>query len=391
MSTPDLVRPPGLQVDDEDRASSWLELFFDLAFVLVVAELANVLSSDLSGRGCLAFAGLYAVAWWSWASSTLYANRFDTDDVIFRAFKLAGMLAVIGMAAAASEASGHRARSFALCYVLLRLVLFAQYARAWRAEPDARPKVRLYLIGTATGATLWGVSIAAPAPARYLLWAAGLLVEVLVPISASFAKGWVPLHLDHLPERLGLFVILVLGESVTAIAHGVHDVQWTAQSVVVGSLSFVLAAGLWWSSVDLTGGEAKHLLLRASENGRRLAEDIFFYGHLPITLGLAAVGVGIEQLILESALDEPTRWARFLLCGGVALFLASVSLTNNALTGRWASNWLWPVAAALIALADAAVSLPALVVVGALALLIVLVVAIGIRQEVRGELESEQL
>jgi low temperature requirement protein LtrA len=39
-----LIRPPQLQHTDTDsgdeRTATWLELFFDLAFVLVVAELA---------------------------------------------------------------------------------------------------------------------------------------------------------------------------------------------------------------------------------------------------------------------------------------------------------------------------------------------------------------
>ncbi|HSP39012.1 MAG TPA: low temperature requirement protein A [Frankiaceae bacterium] len=385
-----LSSPPGLQTDLA-RSASRLELFFDLAFVLVVAELAGVLSKDLSGRGVLVFVGLYVVTWWSWASPTLYANRFDTDDVVFRVMKLASMLGVIGLAASASDATGKRVVPFTLCFVILRLLVFAQYARAWRSVPDARPKIQLYLLGSGAAATLWSVSLAVPHPWRYVLWAIGLAVDVLVPIGATFAPGWVPVHLEHLPERLGLFVILVLGESVAAVASGVHDVQWTLQAVGVGTVCFVLAAGLWWVAFDLGGGTAKQLLLEASDNGRRLGEDIFFYGHLPITLGLAAVGVGIEHMILESSQNEPSQWTRLVLCGGVAVFLASVSLTNNALTGRWASGWLWPAAAALLAVADAAVSLPALFVVGALALLVLVVVVVGTVQESKGRIVADQL
>jgi low temperature requirement protein LtrA len=390
MSLSALIRPPGLQTD-EGRSASRLELFFDLAFVLVVAELASVLSKDLTVRGFLVFTGLYVLAWWSWASSTLYANRFDTDDLVFRVFKLTSMLAVIGMAAAASDATGRRAVPFTICYILLRVLLFLQYARAWRTVPDARPKIRLYLIGAAAGAAFWTISLATPSSLRYVLWGVGLAVDVIVPISATFAQGWVPLHLEHLPERLGLFVILVLGESVTSIATGVHDGQWTRQAVLVGALSFVLAAGLWWSAFDLTGGAAKNLLLKASENGRRLAEDIFLYGHLPVTLGLAAVGVGIEHVVVESAQDQPTSGTKLVLCGGVAIYLAAVSLTNNALSGRWRGGWWWPGLAALVAVADAALTLPALVVVGALALLLVVVVVVGVVQEARGRIETDQL
>jgi len=170
------VRPPGLQTDSS-RTASRLELFFDLAFVLVVAELAGNLRQHLSVPSLLRFAGLFAVVWWSWMSSTLYANRFDHDDVVFRLNKLTGMLAVIGLAAAAADATGRYATAFVLCYVAIRVLLVVQYARAYRHVPEARAAIRLYLAGTGAGAALWAVSLAVPGPVRYVLWAVGLLVD----------------------------------------------------------------------------------------------------------------------------------------------------------------------------------------------------------------------
>jgi low temperature requirement protein LtrA len=95
------VRTPTLQTE-EPRSASRLELFFDLAFVLVIAQLAGALRADASLHGVLLFAGLFTTVWWSWAGFTVYANRFDHDDVVYRLLKLAGMAAVIGLAASAT-------------------------------------------------------------------------------------------------------------------------------------------------------------------------------------------------------------------------------------------------------------------------------------------------
>ena len=55
MALSGLIRPPQLQHSETDagtqRTATWLELFFDLAFVLVVAELANGLRNDLTPHG----------------------------------------------------------------------------------------------------------------------------------------------------------------------------------------------------------------------------------------------------------------------------------------------------------------------------------------------------
>src|SRR3712207_840430 len=139
---------------DERRSASRLELFFDLAFVLVVAELAGGLAEDVSTPGVLTFAGLFATVWWAWVSSTLYANRFDHDDVVYRLFKLGSMAAVVGLAASASEATGTRFVVFVVCHLLLRLMLVLQYHRAHRHVPEARTITRLYLAGAAAGAAL---------------------------------------------------------------------------------------------------------------------------------------------------------------------------------------------------------------------------------------------
>src|SRR5262245_31290257 len=95
-----LVRPPQLRTA-EARTASRLELFFDLAYVLVVAGLAQAFIEHLGLRGAVTFAGLFTVTWWSWVTVTLYANRFDTNDVLYRLAKLGGALAVLGMAASA--------------------------------------------------------------------------------------------------------------------------------------------------------------------------------------------------------------------------------------------------------------------------------------------------
>src|SRR3954451_14616163 len=178
-----LVRPPDLTTDEE-RTASRLELFFDLAFVLVIAELAIALREDVTLHGELLFAGMFTLVWWSWVSSTLYANRFDHDDVVYRLYKLGSLAAVIGLAASATEATGARFGVFVGCHLLLRAMLLLQYRRAYRHVPAARPIARLYLVGAGIGALLWTVSLLVPRPAGYALWAAAVLVEALVPLLA---------------------------------------------------------------------------------------------------------------------------------------------------------------------------------------------------------------
>jgi low temperature requirement protein LtrA len=385
-----LVRAPELRTDD-GRSASRLELFFDLAFVLVVAELATDFRADVTWHGELVFAGLFTIVWWSWVSSTLYANRFDHDDVVYRVYKLGTMAAVVGMAASATEATGKYFAVFVGCNLVLRAMLLLQYHRAYRHVPGARPIARLYMAGAGVGALLWAVSLAVPHPVGFVLWGAAVLVEALVPLLATRSSADVPLHVEHLPERFALFVILVLGESVAGVAHGLHDAGWLGPALPVAVLAFVLAAALWWSYFDLAGARAKRLLDEAGEIPSDHSHDVYVFGQLPLTLALATIGAAVELAVVESGAGEVPTGTRLLLAGGVVVYLLSVTLTDVGMSRGARRGWWWPVAAAVVAGLDAVLQLPAVVVVGGLAAVVVSVVLVGLVERATGQMQVSEV
>src|SRR5947209_3369338 len=95
------LEPPRLRTaadPGEDRHSTWFELYLDLVFVAAVAQLATALARDPSGIVFARFAGLFVAVAWAWYGFTLYANRFDTDDLIFRLAESVAMLAMAALA-----------------------------------------------------------------------------------------------------------------------------------------------------------------------------------------------------------------------------------------------------------------------------------------------------
>jgi low temperature requirement protein LtrA len=249
----------------------------------------------------------------------------------------------------------------------------------------------MYLLGVGIGAALWAVSLLVPRPVGFALWAAAVLVEALVPLVATRHATDVPLHVEHLPERFALFVILVLGESVTGVAHGLSEAAWAPAALLVAFLAFVLAAALWWSYFDLAGARAKRLLNEVGgERGHR-SHDVYLFGQLPLTLALAVVGAAIQPAVVESASDEVPTGTRLLLAGGVALYLVAVALTNLGMAQRARSGWWFPLAAAAVAALDIVLELPAPVVVGALAALLVVVVVVGSAERATGRLAVDQV
>jgi low temperature requirement protein LtrA len=352
-----MVRPPALRTGQAASASN-LELFFDLAYVLVVNELAVAFLKHLTWSGLGTFVALFVAVWMSWVGFTLYANRFDTDDVLFRIGKLAATLSIAGCAASAAAATSSFSTSFAVCFLAGRMILLVLHVRAWRHVRDARSTIGVYLATLGVSSVLWAVSLAAGGPARYWLWGAAVAVDAVGPVVATWRDNHLPLHLEHLPERFGLFVILVLGEAVGGAAIGVRDAEWGASAVAVGVAGFVIAAAMWWIYFDTAAAVSAAALRRRDDETRDGApaderHDLFVYGHLPLALGIVLAGVGIEELVLhpEAALPSAAGWT---LAAGVVLFLIGSALVLGGSSRSWRAIWPWPLAAVPVVPAAAA-------------------------------------
>ena len=72
-----------LRYFDPHRRATWLELFFDLIFVVALRDAGEILSEAHEGhigaQQFLRFVLVFLPLWWIWAGHTIYANRFDTD------------------------------------------------------------------------------------------------------------------------------------------------------------------------------------------------------------------------------------------------------------------------------------------------------------------------
>ena len=240
---------------DATRKVTWLELFFDLIFVAAVAQVAAPLREQYSLIGLLRFTPLFVLIWWAWTGHTVFSTRFDTDDVIQRGHTLIQMFAVAAMAANAKDALDSRSSAgFAAAYAAVRFVLVAQYFRA-RHVPDARPLTTRYLAGHGSAALLWLASALVPAPERFWIWGLAFAIDLGTPWLAVPHSVKVPPDAAHLPERFGLFTLILLGEAVVAVMQGMESQEdWTPAAATSAFLGMGISFLIWWWYFDGASG-----------------------------------------------------------------------------------------------------------------------------------------
>jgi low temperature requirement protein LtrA len=340
----------------EDRHASWLELFFDLVAVAGIGALAHLLEADDSGTGLALYVIAFAAIWTIWACFTVYANI--RGDEVRTSTMLLGMVVLGVMIAAIPEIRVEHATEFAVAYVVGRMIA----ARPWQR---ATVVVDLPVVQASFGVIPWVVSWWFDGTAQYTLWAVGLGLDLLLQLTTTPEKlvaesqaklDWVlrirrtrseaadsdrrprrgreiPTTIDaadadvpHLGERLGLFVLIVLGEGLVQIIDGAGEAPWDRALAVTGAGAFALVFGLWGLAVRY--GSAGVALL--PEGG--LSPRLSWAAHLVATLTLATVAAVLGSLVSEPGedLSDHVRWLVVTAYAGYALLSSVVLIAGGS-------------------------------------------------------------
>lgn len=277
------------------RTATPLELFFDLCFVVAVAQAAAGLHHGLlaghTTAAVLGFAMAFFALWWAWMNFTWFASAYDVDDVLYRLMVFVQVIGVLVLAAGVPRAFEHDFSVMTIGYVVMRLGLVAQWLRAAGGDPRCRGTCLRYAFGITLCQIGWVAFLWLPRPWQLAAWLVWVPVELSVPVwsEREISTSW---HPHHIAERYGLLTLIVLGESVLATTvaiqsafAGGHDGARLI-AVVIGAPLIVFS--MWWLYFD-----------RGSHAPDRTGTDSFLwgYGHYLIFASTAAVGAGLAVAV----------------------------------------------------------------------------------------------
>jgi len=315
------VRPPTTNIE---RKVTWLELFFDLVFVAAVSQVAEPLRDHYTFGELTRFTPLFLLIWWAWTGRALFSTRFDTDDGAQRALTLIEMFAVAVMAANARESLASRSSAgFAAAYGAVRIILVIHYLRAIQVR-DARGLTVSYLTGHGSAAVLWLVSSVVPDVAtRLTLWIIAFVIDLGTPAVALDHSVRTPPHPAHLPERFGLFTLILLGESVVAVMKGIESQEsWSPSAAAAALLGMSALFSIWWCYFDgIRATRERHVRSRSDAKWLHL----WAYAHFPLYLSIVVIGVGIRRVVTSVTKEELPTSDVIMWMIGVALLLVAMT------------------------------------------------------------------
>src|SRR6478735_3484879 len=298
-----VIRMSGRDPHEDSRASTPLELLFDLTFVIAfgaaATELAHFLAEDHVADGVLGFAFATFAVSWAWINFTWFASAYDTDDWIYRLTTMVQMIGVIILALGVPdvfESLLHDEymdnRVLVLGYVVMRVPMVLQWLRASRQDPGRAPVCRIFIVTLLVSQTAWVVLALVETSIPVFFWCALpiLLVELVGPFVAEQVGDGTPWHAHHIAERYGLMVIIALGEGLiggAATLSALISVSgWTSEVVLLGVAGVGVTFGMWWTYFVIPSGDILH--------AHRRRGFVWGYGHIPLFGSLVAVGAGLH-------------------------------------------------------------------------------------------------
>lgn len=329
---------------------TFVELFFDLVYVLAVTQLTHLLAAHLTVGGAVQTLILLLATWWAWVDTAWVTNWFDPDRPAVRMLLVAVMLLSLVMSAVLPDAYGDRGRWFAAAYAAMQI---GRAAFAWlmlAGEPRLRRNFARILVWKIVVGALFVLGGFATEPVRLAIWSVAMLVEYAaaavgfhVPgLGRSGPADWT-ISGGHLAERCQLFLLIALGESIIVSGINFGNLRPGPATMAAFVSAFLGSVALWWIYFDRGAKAAAEVIANAADPGR-LGRSAYTYHHLPMVAGIIVTAVG-DELVINHPAGHSGLPTVLTVLGGPALFLIGHALFKRVVFGRQPRSRLVAVAA----------------------------------------------
>lgn len=326
-------KPRRYSNQEDERRVTFLELFYDLVYVVIIAQLAHSLSAHINAVGFLKYAFLFLMVWWAWFNGVMYHDLHGNNDIKTRVMTFLQMMSVGAMAVFAHHAMDTSSVGFALSYGAFLLIITYLWWRTGVHEKEHRPLSTPYTLTYLFAALATIASVFVDPPLRFYIWAFNLFLILILPMFLMLAAqrnkamkeqfDRAATISNSMVERFGLLTIIVLGEVIVGVVQGVAGQHhFTLLAGITGGLGMLIAIGIWWVYFDFISSHQpkKGILYEAG----------WAYLHLPLAICIAAVGAAVLNVI-NSPVETISVNARILLSASVSVSFLSIAFIHKTI------------------------------------------------------------
>ena len=297
-----------------DRPVSWIELFFDLVFVAASHQTVSLIKDNHPAQS-LSYVVLFLPILWIWIGHTMYTNRFPAEDYMYTIITIVHMLGVITLAQAVLAIFTGGSFYFGIAYGITRISLLILYLKEFYSNPDVAEEFKIPFIGFSISAVLWIISPFSQFTAY--IWIIAFFIDIISPAIANKDLAKMGVDSSHLPERVSLLTIIMLGEMIIALVTGTSINS--PQKILVLLAGFGVITGIAMSYFKF---------VEACAIGKvKGAAQLYLYSHFAMFVSLLLLASGYKGLITGK---DTIR----LVYHGMLLFVCSYFIIVHAFSKK---------------------------------------------------------
>ena len=234
----------------EERRISWLELFYDLVYVIAISRITHHLSLHVTLNGFLEYACLFILIFWGWLNGSLYHDIHGSIGLRTRLMTLWQVMIIAALAITIEQEPVKRFEYMTIALMVMQFFITYLWWSVGFYDKEHRRYNRPYTIFYLLSFALLGLSLFVSPSWLKLIIVMVILCNYIPPFISQqlLRRSSLDLSLSSsMTERLGLFTIIVFGEVVLGVVNGISKADITH---VETWLNFVLSLSivfiLWW-------------------------------------------------------------------------------------------------------------------------------------------------
>ncbi|MDP4284906.1 MAG: low temperature requirement protein A [Bacteroidota bacterium] len=305
----------------EERKISWLELFYDLVYVIVISRITHHLATNPCTEGIVDYFLLFLMIFWGWINGSMYHDLHGSLGIRTRFMTLWQMMAVAALAVTMSGPPELFVNRGTIALIFLQFYITYLWWSVGIYDKNHRKLNRPYTFCYLIALSLIFITLYVSQPYKRILFGLALVFNYLPPFFAAFHFGKRNLNLNLSPsmaERLGLFTIIVFGEAILGVINGASDAADLNAHVWEGfGMGILIVFALWWIFFSLIADrEIKSGFIRG---------QIMSMLYIPALASLGIIGA-IFSMLIKNIDSFPAAPLFLKELFGVSLFVFLLSI-----------------------------------------------------------------